>query len=115
MRPRDIDSTVIAALPPLVLRPPPAPSPPPCISVFPSADGQTEIVSYLFTPSTIGPHPAVVMLHGRAGTYSANDNEDCTRVARDVAFDCNPSTLSKRHEPAREDVLKRATAIFVAP
>lgn len=37
---------------------------------FPSRDGKTELTGYLFTPATPGPHPAVVMLHGRAGTYS---------------------------------------------
>lgn len=37
--------------------------------VFPSADGQTMLVGYVFKPE--GPHPArspaVVMMHGRAG------------------------------------------------
>jgi len=69
----------------------------PATVYFPSADGQTKLVGYLFAPSTPGPHPAVVMLHGRAGPYSANDNEDCTRVARGVASECNALTLSKRH------------------
>ena len=64
---------------------------------FPSTDGKTQLVGYLFMPSTPGPHPAVVMLHGRAGPYSANDNADCTLVARGTASACNASTLSKRH------------------
>jgi dienelactone hydrolase len=64
---------------------------------FMSADGKTEIVGYLFKPSGAGPHPAMVMLHGRAGPYSANDNATCTRVARGVTSPCNASTLSKRH------------------
>ena len=64
---------------------------------FMSADGKTEIVGYLFKPSGPAPHPAVVMLHGRAGPYSANDNATCTRVARGVTSPCNASTLSKRH------------------
>lgn len=38
---------------------------------FPSRDGKTELVGYLFKPSASGPHPAVVMLHGRAGPYSS--------------------------------------------
>lgn len=38
---------------------------------FISADGTTRLTGYLFTPSTPGPHPAVVMLHGRAGPYSS--------------------------------------------
>jgi carboxymethylenebutenolidase len=64
---------------------------------FKSADGTTEIVGYLFRPAGSGPHPAVVMLHGRAGPYSANDNATCTTVARGVASPCNAGTLSKRH------------------
>jgi dienelactone hydrolase len=63
---------------------------------FKSADG-TEIVGYLFKPREAGAHGAVVMLHGRAGPYSANVNEDCTLVARSVASPCNAATLSKRH------------------
>ena len=38
---------------------------------FPSRDGKTELTGYLFKPTTPGPYPAVVMLHGRAGTYSS--------------------------------------------
>jgi dienelactone hydrolase len=64
---------------------------------FKSADGATEIVGYLFRPAGAGPHPAIVMLHGRAGPYSANDNADCTTVARGVTSPCNAATLSKRH------------------
>ncbi len=69
----------------------------PATVYFPSNDGQTQLVGYLFAPTTPGPHPAVVMLHGRAGPYSKNDNEDCTLVAKGVDSDCNASTLSKRH------------------
>jgi carboxymethylenebutenolidase len=65
---------------------------------FKSADGQTEIVGYLFKPANRGAHPAVVMLHGRAGPYSANDNADCTLVARSVPSPCNATTLSMRHQ-----------------
>jgi dienelactone hydrolase len=65
---------------------------------FKSADGVTEIVGYLFRPAGSGPHPAVVMLHGRAGRYSASDDAHCTLVARQVPSPCNASTLSKRHE-----------------
>jgi carboxymethylenebutenolidase len=64
---------------------------------FKSADGATDIVGYLFRPAGAGPHPAIVMLHGRAGPYSANDNAGCTLVARGTASACNASTLSKRH------------------
>jgi dienelactone hydrolase len=64
---------------------------------FKSADGQTEIVGYLFRPREAGAHGAVVMLHGRAGPYSANVNADCTLVGREVASPCNAATLSKRH------------------
>lgn len=37
---------------------------------FFSRDGKTELIGYLFKPVSAGPHPAVVMLHGRAGPYS---------------------------------------------
>jgi carboxymethylenebutenolidase len=64
---------------------------------FPSADGSTEIVAYLFKPETPGPHPAIVMLHGRGGPYSSNINEGCTLVSRASRSACNASGLSKRH------------------
>lgn len=38
---------------------------------FMSADGATRLTGYLFKPAQAGPHPAVVMLHGRAGPYSS--------------------------------------------
>ncbi|WP_245306015.1 dienelactone hydrolase family protein [Bradyrhizobium sp. LTSP849] len=64
---------------------------------FPSVDGRTPLVGYLFQPTTPGPWPAVVMLHGRGGPYSSNDNADCTYVGHDTASPCNAATLSKRH------------------
>jgi carboxymethylenebutenolidase len=64
---------------------------------FKSADGKTEIVAYLFKPDGPAPHPAMVMLHGRAGPYSANDNARCTFVGRGIDSRCNANTLSKRH------------------
>src|ERR1700742_2628493 len=64
---------------------------------FKSADGQTEVAGYLFKPKTSGPSPAIVLLHGRAGPYSANFNKECTSVARGLASPCNAATLSKRH------------------
>jgi len=70
----------------------------PATVYFASGDGTTQLVGYLFAPLNSGPHPAVVMLHGRAGPYSANINEDCTLVAKDVSSPCNASSLSKRHE-----------------
>jgi len=54
---------------------------------FWSADGHTHLVGYLFLPSGRGPHPAVIMLHGRAGAYSS--------LAQGVY---NADTLSKRHK-----------------
>jgi len=65
---------------------------------FKSADGVTELVGYLFAPAGDGPHPAVVMLHGRVGPYSTSDNATCTRVARGVTSPCNAATLSKRNQ-----------------
>ena len=56
---------------------------------FPSADGKTTLVGYLYLPR--GRHaarvPAVVMMHGRAGAYS---------TAADGVYDA--STLSRRHK-----------------
>jgi carboxymethylenebutenolidase len=55
---------------------------------FPSRDGRTELVGFLFRPTMRkpGPAPAMVLLHGRAGPYStlAHGRHDAT-------------TLSKRH------------------
>jgi dienelactone hydrolase len=70
----------------------------PATVYFASGDGTTQLVGSVFAPLNSGPHPAVVMLHGRAGPYSANINEDCTLVARDVSSPCNASSLSRRHE-----------------
>jgi carboxymethylenebutenolidase len=64
---------------------------------FQSADGATDIVGYLFAPATAGPHPAVVMLHGRSGPYSSNVNGPCTLVSRSEPSPCNAAGLSKRH------------------
>lgn len=38
---------------------------------FLSGDGSTLLTGYVFAPATPGKHPAVVMLHGRAGPYSS--------------------------------------------
>ena len=69
----------------------------PATVYFASGDGHTELVGYLFSPVERGPHPAIVMLHGRSGPYSTNVNADCTWVARSVSSDCDATTLSKRH------------------
>jgi len=53
---------------------------------FPSSDGRTTLRGYLFIPQTPGPWPAVVMMHGRSGPYSA--------AAKGV-YDA--TTLSMRH------------------
>lgn len=57
----------------------------PATVTFPSRDGTT-LTGYVFSPTGAGPHPAVVMLHGRAGPYSA--------AARGVY---GAETLSQRH------------------
>ena len=54
---------------------------------FESEDHKTKLIGYIFEPSTLGPHPAMVMLHGRAGPYSS--------LANGVY---KASTLSKRHK-----------------
>jgi dienelactone hydrolase len=54
---------------------------------FPSADGHTDLIGYLFRPSGPGPHAAVVMLHGRGGPYSS--------LAKGVY---SADTLSARHK-----------------
>src|ERR1700742_3107905 len=71
---------------------------PPATVYFPSADGKTQLVGYLFMPQAPGPHPAVVLLHGRGGPYSLNNNKECTLVAEGTQSPCNASTLSKRHQ-----------------
>ena len=63
---------------------------------FPSGDGKTELVGYVFKPSGRGPFPAIVMLHGRAGPYSANVNAGCTFVRRGEHSACNAETQSMR-------------------
>jgi carboxymethylenebutenolidase len=64
---------------------------------FRSADGRTDIVGYLFRPRMPPPYPAIVMLHGRGGPYSSNDNATCALVARNRPSACSAATLSKRH------------------
>ncbi|MBC9982053.1 dienelactone hydrolase family protein [Bradyrhizobium campsiandrae] len=90
---------VVAALASLVstLLPVAAASAAPQTVYFASADGHTTLTGYVFQPSTPGPWPAVVMLHGRGGPYSSNDNADCTFVGAGIASACNANTLSKRH------------------
>jgi carboxymethylenebutenolidase len=71
---------------------------PPETVYFPSGDGHTELVGYLFKPQARGPYPAVVMLHGRGGPYSSNFNVNCGLVARETTGSaCNAGTLSLRH------------------
>ncbi len=88
----------IAALLGALFAPAAASAAPPRTVYFPSADGRTELVAYLYAPDGAGTHPAVVLLHGRGGPYSSNVNADCTTVARDAASACNASTLSRRHQ-----------------
>jgi dienelactone hydrolase len=69
--------------------PPPPLGPLPDRVTFASADGQTNLVGYVFKPE--GPHttpsPAVVLMHGRAGAYSSLANGKYDN-----------STLSQRHQ-----------------
>ncbi len=64
--------------------------------MFPSADGRTTLVGYLYRPlRSAAPAPAIVMMHGRSGAYSSK---------ADGIYDA--STLSKRHK-AWEDLIGR--------
>lgn len=56
---------------------------------FPSADGQTILIGYVYTPVKMSSErvPAVVMMHGRSGAYSTMANG---------VYDA--STLSLRHQ-----------------
>ena len=54
---------------------------------FESADHKTQLVGYLWEPSGPGPHPAIVLMHGRAGAYSS--------LAKG---EYSAETLSKRHK-----------------
>ncbi len=67
---------------------------------FPSADGTTELVGYVFMPARAdaAKYPAVVLLHGRAGPYSSRVSAGCTLVARGKASDCGAGSLSQRHQ-----------------
>jgi dienelactone hydrolase len=76
----------------------PAASEVPQTVYFPSQDGKTELVGYLFLPEGSGAHPAVVMLHGRAGPYSSKVNAGCTFVTRTGHSPCTAATLSRRHQ-----------------
>jgi hypothetical protein len=69
-------------------------APPPILPLaervtFPSADGATMLVGYVFRPQ--GAHaarmPAVVMMHGRGGAYSSA-----------AEGDYGAKTLSRRHQ-----------------
>jgi dienelactone hydrolase len=54
---------------------------------FESADHKTKLVGYVFEPAGPGPHPAIVLLHGRAGPYSSLAHGEYSA-----------ETLSKRHK-----------------
>jgi carboxymethylenebutenolidase len=64
---------------------------------FPSGDGATELVGYLFRPESADRRAAVVMLHGRSGPYLSTVKGACTQVAREAASPCGAATLSGRH------------------
>ncbi len=75
-----------------------AASAPQTVSFPGHGDSAPELVGYLFMPEGPGPHPAVVMLHGRGGPYSAKVNAGCTQVgAGQPASPCNATSLSPRH------------------
>ena len=82
---RALRPMVMAGVLVLVLLSVAAAAPPQAVR-FPSADGQTDLIGYLFLPAGGGRHPAVVLLHGRSGPYSS--------LAHGVY---TAQTLSKRH------------------
>src|SRR5580658_10024429 len=57
---------------------------------FPSADGRTQLVGYLFLPQRSGGRaPAIVLMHGRSGAYSSTAHGDysaATLRRRDAAW-----------------------------
>lgn len=53
---------------------------------FASRDGKTQLTGYLYQPQAPGPHPALVLLHGRSGAYSSLKRGTYTA-----------ETLSQRH------------------
>jgi dienelactone hydrolase len=65
---------------------------------FSAAAGEPRLVGYLFAPAGEGRHPAVVLLHGRAGPYSSKVNAPCTFVAPGTDSPCNAATISARHQ-----------------
>ncbi|BEV16430.1 dienelactone hydrolase family protein [Herbaspirillum sp. DW155] len=74
-----------------------APLPPAQTVRFPSSDGKTTLTGYLYTPFGAGPHPAVVLLHGRAGLYSSRVNASCTQIGPAIPSPCDADTLTARH------------------
>lgn len=54
---------------------------------FPSLDGTTRLVAYMYRPATPGPHPAVVLMHGRGGLYSnTKDTADADSMSSRHVF-----------------------------
>jgi len=50
---------------------------------FDSEDGKTRLTAYLYRPDGVGPHPAVVALHGRTGLYSSrSETYDAGHLSR---------------------------------
>jgi hypothetical protein len=64
----------------------------PATVYFPSVDGKTQLVGYLFTPTTPGPHPAVVMLHAGPGLI----RRTTTRSARWSPRARSPPAMPRR-------------------
>ena len=79
---------------------------------FASGDGATQLVGYVFAPLNSGPHPAVVMLHGRAGALFCQSMKIARGSPGDVTSPCNASSLSGR--PWRGEILGRLVSRFVA-
>lgn len=65
---------------------------------FPSAQAGTTLVGYLYRPAGAGPHPAIVLLHGRGGPYSSSVSGSCAQVDGALPSPCHAGSLSRRHD-----------------
>ena len=58
---------------------------PPAEVDFLSADGRTMLRGFVFVPKSEPPWPAIVMLHGRSGPYSASIANRCSDLRFEIS------------------------------